>query len=103
LKADKGSPEKINATVPMTRSTVYLKVEIRQSKIINKDKINEPKALCTFSYSMDGEVFSPIGEAFTAREGLWIGAKVGLYCSRPKASNDSGYADVDWFRVEAVK
>jgi len=103
LKADKGSPEKINATVPITSSTVYLKVEIRQSKIANKERINEPKALCTFSYSMDGKSFSPIGETFTAREGLWIGAKVGIYCSRPKASNDSGYADVDWFRVEAVK
>ena len=103
LKAEKGSQEKINASVPLNQSTVFLRVEVRQSKTTNKEGINEPKALCTFSYSTDGNVFSRIGEAFTAREGLWIGAKVGLYCSRPKASNDSGYADVDWFRVEAVK
>jgi len=103
LKADKGSQEKINASVPMTQSTIYLKVEIRQSKSANKDKMIEPKAMCTFSYSFDGNKFTSIGEAFTAREGLWIGAKMGIYCSRPKASNDSGYADVDWFRVEAVK
>jgi len=103
LKAEKGSQEKINASVPLNQSTVFLRVEVIQSKTTNKEGINEPKALCTFSYSTDGNVFSRIGEAFTAREGLWIGAKVGLYCSRPKASNDSGYADVDWFRVEAVK
>ena len=103
LKADKGSLEKIIASVPLTRSTVYMKVEIRQSKAANKERINEPNALCTFSYSINGKSFTPIGEVFTAREGLWIGAKVGIYCSRPKASNDSGYADVDWFRVEAVK
>ena len=69
----------------------------------NNERINQPKAICSFSYSLDGKSFSPIGETFTAREGLWIGAKVGLYCTRPKVSNDSGYADIDWFRVAAVK
>jgi beta-xylosidase len=103
LKADKGSPEKINASVPLTQSTVFLRVEVRQNKTINKDGINEPKANCIFSYSEDGKSFSRIGDPFTAHEGLWIGAKVGIYCSRPKPCNDSGYVDVDWFRIEAVK
>jgi len=103
LKADKGSPETINASVPLVQSIVFLRVEVRQSKALNKDGINEPKAACTFSYSIDGKSFSSLGEAFTAREGLWIGAKVGLFCIRPKAINDSGYADVDWFRITTVK
>ena len=103
LKADKGSPEKINASVQVTASFIFLRVEVRQSKMNNNERINQPKAICSFSYSLDGKSFSPIGETFTAREGLWIGAKVGLYCTRPKVSNDSGYADIDWFRVAAVK
>ena len=103
LKADKGSPETILASKSLTQPTVYLRVEVRQTKVLNNAGIQEPKGTCTFSYSLDGEKYSPIGEPFTAREGLWIGAKVGLYCSRPKASNDSGYVDVDWFRVEGVK
>jgi len=103
VKADKGIPETINATIPLALSTVYLKVEVKQSREINKDRFNEPKAICTFSYSTDGVVFIKLGEKFTAREGLWIGAKVCLYCTRPKISNDSGYADVDWFRVEGVR
>ena len=103
VNADKGSPEIINASKPLVLSTVYLRVEVRQIKEINKDRIIEPKAVCTFSYSTDGNNFTNIGEKFTAREGGWIGAKVGLYCSRPKVSNDSGYADVDWFRVEGVR
>ena len=102
LKADKGSPEKINASVPVTASSIFLRVEVRQSRTNNTERINQPKAICSFSYSLDGKLYSPIGETFTAREGLWIGAKVGLYCSRPKVSNDSGYADVDWFRVTAL-
>jgi len=100
LNANKGTTETINASEPIKETTVFLRVEVRQSKSINKEGINQPVATCKFSYSIDGNSFSPLGEKFTAREGIWIGAKVGLYCSRPKASNDSGYVDVDWFRVK---
>lgn len=31
--------------------------------------------------------------------GRWIGAKVGLFATRPDKTNDSGFADVDWFRI----
>ncbi len=99
LNADKGTAETIHASVALTQLTLYLRVKVTQTKEMNKDGINEPKATCTFSYSTDGSSFKILGTAFTAREGKWIGAKVGLYCSRPGASNDSGYADVDWFRV----
>jgi hypothetical protein len=33
----------------------------------------------SFSYSKDGSRFTEIGEPFKAREGRWIGAKVGLF------------------------
>jgi beta-xylosidase len=102
-KADKGSPEVINASLSIKQSTVFLRVEVRQSKAINRDEINQPKATCTFSYSLDGKTFTGLGTSFEALEGKWIGAKVGLYCSRPKLLNDSGYADVDWFRISALK
>jgi len=96
----KGTTEIINATVPLTQSTLYLRVFVKQTKLKNKEKILQPEANCTFSYSLDGNKFIPIGNAFTAWEGKWIGAKVGLFCQRPQPLNDSGYADVDWFRIE---
>jgi beta-xylosidase len=52
-----------------------------------------------FSYSTDGETFEPFGEAFKARPGGWIGAKVGLFASRPYENYDSGFVDFDWFRI----
>ncbi|WP_434084230.1 glycoside hydrolase family 43 protein [Fodinibius salsisoli] len=52
-----------------------------------------------FSYSTDGETFQPFGEAFKARPGGWIGAKVGLFASRPYENYDSGFVDFDWFRI----
>ena len=31
----------------------------------------------------------------------WIGAKVGIFCTRPAiVTNDGGWTDADWFRIE---
>ena len=57
-------------------------------------------AICTFSYSLDGNSFTNVGEPFKAREGRWIGAKVGFFYNRPAKFNDAGSADIDWFRFE---
>ena len=57
-------------------------------------------AKCQFSYSLDGQTFQPLGTEFQAREGKWIGAKVGLFSTRPTKFNDAGNTDIDWFRIE---
>ena len=88
LKADRGSPEKTTPPVVVKEATVYLRVQVAAGGI------------CLFSYSTDGTRFTPIGEAFTAVPGRWIGAKVGLFANRAAAGGESGYADFDWFRVE---
>ena len=95
-----GTPETINASVPVNQSTIFFRVEVKQTKSLNNENIQQPKANCTFSYSLDGNKFIPFGNAFAAWEGKWIGAKVGVFCQRPKTLNDSGYADIDWFRIE---
>jgi beta-xylosidase len=70
---------------------VYFRVVVREG------------AKCTFSYSHDGKKFTEVGTEFQAEAGRWIGAKVGLFCTRESQSNDSGYADLDWFRIETIK
>lgn len=57
-------------------------------------------AVCTFSYSADGKVFLPVGEPFTAQKGRWIGAKVGLFAVRTGKIRETGYVDIDWFRID---
>jgi beta-xylosidase len=54
---------------------------------------------CQFLYRLNGETFLPIGDTFMAREGKWIGAKVGLFSIRDEHENNGGYADFDWFRI----
>ncbi|MES2880886.1 MAG: glycoside hydrolase, partial [Bacteroidota bacterium] len=66
---------------------------------------------CNFSFSevhspsdiTTVRTFVPVGEEFVAETGRWKGGKVGLFCTRQSQTNDAGYADADWFRVEAVK
>jgi len=56
-------------------------------------------AYCRFSYSLDGKKFTEAGTLFKARQGKWIGAKVGMFSVTPHGK-ERGWMDVDWFRVE---
>ena len=101
-KADKGNAEEVNASTTLTDSTVYLRVKFSTNgqKIAKSEGGHDLVVKCHFSYSLDGKKFKPLGNEFQAREGKWIGAKVGMFCTRPAIkTNDGGWADIDWFRI----
>lgn len=85
--ADRSGVEEEHDSRVVTGNTFWFRVRV------------EADASTHFSYSTDGESYLPIGESLTARQGGWIGAKVGLFCSRTTPHNDSGHADFDWFRL----
>lgn len=93
--ARRGETEKTIASVKTKSNEVYLRVDIDSE---NPGELI-PIVSCTFSYSFDGDTFHPLGDAFTAREGLWVGAKVGIFAVSPSTSTKTGSADFDWFRV----
>ena len=97
-KADKGGVEKENTAIKLDSDELYLRVKVKQT---TRKPTQKPdyKCECTFYYSLDGKKYEPIGKTFTAKEGKWIGAKVGLFCTRPWKSNDSGWLESDWFRI----
>ena len=88
--ADKGNPETTKETDTIT-STCYLRV------IVTKG------AVCKFSYSTDGIHYTSTNDSFTATPGRWIGAKVGMFCTSRTPTNDAGWAEIDWFRIEPVE
>jgi len=55
--------------------------------------------MCRFSYSTDGINYVDAGIEFKARQGKWIGAKVGLFAVKPHNSGNRGWIDIDWFRI----
>ena len=85
--ASQGGEETSGAPVKIPTPTVFLQVKVKEN------------ATCSFAYSTDGKRFSPIGRMFTLKEGKWIGAKIGFFCSRPVSNNDGGRIDIDWFRI----
>jgi beta-xylosidase len=86
--ADENKSEVEVVVATLKGSDIYLRVTI------------EKGGICKFSYSFDGKKYVANGEHFQAQPGKWIGAKVGLFATRPVQINDSGYVDVDWFRIE---
>mgnify|MGYP002622233692 CR=1 FL=1 len=53
--------------------------------------------LCQFSYSLDDKKYEYTGMTFQAREGKWIGAKLG-YFSVMGETAQKGWMDIDWCR-----
>jgi hypothetical protein len=58
-----------------------------------------PSAVCKLGYSIDGRNFTAVGSAYTASKVKWIGAKFGLFASKPFGSAIGGYADFAWINV----
>jgi beta-xylosidase len=88
-EADKGRPEKEQVIAKMPVSdAAYFRIEVK------------PGGICQFAYSSNGTDFTGIPGSFIATVGKWIGARIGMFCTRFVKTNDSGFADVDWFRVE---
>ena len=105
-KADKGNTEKQNASVDLKKNTFYLRADISTdgSKISKSEGGHDLVVKCQFYYSTDNKKFEKLGNEFQVKEGKWIGAKVGVFCTRPNIkTNDGGWADVDWFRIEPLK
>lgn len=101
-KADRGGTETVNASVPLKENEIYLRAEIISTgeKISKSEGGHDLVVMCQMSYSTNGKKFQKLGKPFQVKEGKWIGAKVGTFCTRPAiVTNDGGWADIDWFHI----
>ncbi|WP_104383007.1 glycoside hydrolase 43 family protein [Sphingobacterium sp. HMA12] len=83
-----GTGEHVKFIATLPEDFVYLRVQVKNGNS------------CSWMYSLDGKNYTVVESGFQAKQGKWIGATLGLYASRDKHINDSGYAEVDWFRIE---
>ncbi|RED46761.1 beta-xylosidase [Winogradskyella eximia] len=84
--ANKNKAETESDKIKIDTNTVYLQVKVSKGGI------------CEFFYSLDNKKFKSIGKAFKAREGRWIGSKIGFLALREGIINDAGSLDIDWIR-----
>ena len=90
-EADKGKIPTVQDGEKINSSAIFFKVKVIKGGIAE------------FSYSEDGKTFKTFGDKLTAKPGRWVGAKVGMFCTRTTKTNDSGFADIDWFHIEPVQ
>jgi len=86
--ASEGDTKLAEAEIPITGGSIFLRLKVGDG------------AVCDFSFSPDGRDFWVIGKPFTAREGNWIGAKLGWFSLSEESVVNAGHADFDWFRFE---
>lgn len=111
-QADKGKAEdiKVLATLkptaadkidyqPSLHCDLYMQLKVEYIGGKTKSGDNKHEAKVTFAYSKDGKKFTPCGDAFTMRQGKWIGAKIGICAAEPAGKKVRGWVDVDWFRI----
>jgi beta-xylosidase len=85
--ANQGGQVRKDVPVALQTDEIYLRVSVSD------------EATCRFSISTDGQHFNDAGKPFSAVPGRWIGAKVGLFSLGTIRTNDTGWADFDWFRI----
>lgn len=87
--ADRGGRERRAHQSPIRGSVMYLRVSVDSSGV------------CRYSASTDGAAFASVGEPVQTRKGIWVGARVGIYCSAPRGTAEKrGWAEMDWFRLQ---
>ena len=74
-------------------STVWVKLDVAPQYQDGAES-GIPDAVCSFSWSLDGENFVKAGPDFIAAPGRWIGAKFGFFCNRYAPKNDAGSLDI---------
>lgn len=86
INADKNQEETSSERIKMNSKTIFLQVKVSKG------------GFCDFLYSTDNKKFMSIGSTFKAREGKWIGSKIGFLALREGVINDSGSVAIDWIR-----
>jgi beta-xylosidase len=88
LGADRGAVESEKHSMKVADGYLYLRIRVAE------------KGKAAFYFSADGKDFTKLGDSFPAKPGRWVGAKLGLFMTRTNKTNDAGFTDIDWFRID---
>ncbi len=72
-------------------SEIYLRIDVQEI---------DNKAICTFSYSLDGITFNKFNDTLVATTSTWVGAKTFHYCLSDFADDKNSFVDIDYIVFE---
>jgi beta-xylosidase len=87
-QAERGGIEQVLSTADIDAGVVFLKLAVSKG------------ALCTFSFSENGDSYIIMGRDFKAQKLLWVGSSIGVYCVTAAMQSSGGHIDIDWFDVD---
>lgn len=94
-EAESGSKEKCENIAVITPEEIYKAGITDNMKCSISFRITvEQGGLCHFAYSKNGKDFITLNESFQAKQGKWIGAKIGFYSIMPNNLHDRGWIDI---------
>jgi hypothetical protein len=82
LAAEKNGKEQKQIIADRVSGSIYLNLTVKAG------------AITSFAYSADGKLFTIAGEKFVAKPGKWVGAKMGVFCSGERTTNDAGFVEM---------
>ncbi len=88
VKADKNGQETEIGNFPVKGNDFYLEIRMDKGGVYH------------LRFSDNAHTKTSVERSFKAKPGRWVGAKIGMFCLRNNITNDAGFADVDWFRIE---
>lgn len=101
--AEQGTTETEKSRIPLknpqTTINYNYRTKLEQTSFFFRMKVSDG-GICTFSYSTNGQKYQKIGEPFTARQGKWIGAKMGLFILNKTSGTQRSWFDIDWFSID---
>jgi len=111
--ADAFKPQRETTVLDKAPDTVWLRLSAEPVTVAEPppgftpfwpSMLRSVHAKLTFSYSLDGLTYHPVGEPFVSKPGRWVGAQMGVFAQAPTGtpSNTStriGWADVEDFQV----
>jgi beta-xylosidase len=86
--AEHGGTETIHSAQTVRDEAMFLRIAVAE------------EALCSFQFSSNGEKYQDIGASFQALPGKWVGAKVGVFASCSEISENTGFADFEFFSID---
>ena len=87
-KADKGSEEQLKVIMNNAPKKLFMRMNVVKG------------GMASFAYSTDGADFVPVGGGFKAVPGVWVGTKMGFYCTSNHVTNDAGYLEIKSFTIQ---
>jgi beta-xylosidase len=90
-EADKDKPEQVTEIKTISTEEIHLLAWMNKGGEV------------VFGYRENTGIVNKLPGSFKARPGKWVGAKIGVFCTRVEKTNDGGYADLDYFKIENVK